>query len=119
MTQAFFHQGECFGVVARLCIDHAVGVQPRLIKAWRKQVAGAQHPQHLSRQSRDDPGDEQQGGGIVRPTHAFASNLVQGIDPQTAPGLLVDRIDSERQNYGFAGFIGFDGSDKGAQIAKG
>lgn len=99
MTQPFLHQGQHLGIVARLGIEHALGIEAGLIETRREQVVAAHHPQHRAPGARRDPGDEQRRRRVVSPARARRRDLVQRIEPEPAIAQLrIDRRYAERQH---------------------
>lgn len=117
MPQPFLHQREQFGIAVRLGIEHAFRGKAGLVKAGRKQVAGAHHPQHRAGEARGDAGHEQGGGGIIGPARTLAGHFVQGIKAQAAPGkLVIDGAKAKGQGCARPAAIAFKGAHCLAQL---
>ncbi len=99
MPDPVFHQRQQLGIVARFGIEHAVGIEPRLVKSRREQVAPAHDPQHRPLGAGDDGGDEQGRGRIVPPAGALAPHFVQRAQPEARIRQLpVDVLHAEGQH---------------------
>lgn len=99
LPQPVFHQRQEFGVVAGFSVQHALGIQPDLIKRRREQIARAHNPQDRPAGTRRDRGDEQGGGRIVAPPGAFPGHFMQRVSPEPQIGKpRVDFGNPERQD---------------------
>ncbi len=112
MAQPLLHQRQQLGIVRRLGIDHPVRRQPRLVEAWREQIAPPHHPQHRAPGARGDTGEEQGGGGVIARMRGGGGNLVQRIQPEAAiPQPGVERLDPEGQHLAAAMPVALDGAE--------
>ena len=116
MAQAFLHQREHLGIVARLGVEHAIGREPRLVEAGREQVAPPHHPQDRPPGARGDAGEEERGRGVVAQRWRGGGDLVQRVEPQPTVGEpLVDRRHTERQHRATAMAVSLDRAERIAQ----
>jgi len=120
MPQAIFHQGEQFGVVMRLRIQHTSWVQSRLKQRRSEQIPRAYHPQNRALGTSRDSSQKQGGGSIVTPIAAFPCHLVQRVPAQPPIGKPpVEKLDSERQHRTRHFNTAFDSADHGPQFGQG
>ena len=120
MAQPVLHQREQLGIVARFRIDHALGVEPRLVQPGREQVARAHRPQDRPSRAGGDAGHEQHCRGIVAPARTLPRDLVQRVDPEPLAGQSpVDRGNAEREHRATLRTIPFDGTQCFPQLGNG
>ena len=120
VAKPFFHQREQFGIVPRLGIEDAFGIEPRLIKARREQVARACCPKDWSFGARGNCGDEQDRRGVVAPARALTRDFMQCIQPKAFVGKpLIHLADAERQHRAMVMAIAFNGAQHLAQLGNG
>lgn len=111
MAETLLQQREQLGVVPRLGVEHALGIEPRLIEARREQVAGAYHPQHRPGRPRGDAGHKQGRSRLVAPVSALARHLVQRVDPEAGIAKpSVDRAKTEGQDQALMPAATLDGA---------
>ena len=119
VAQPVFHQREQFGIVARLRIDHALGVEPCLVQPGREQVARAHRPQNRPSRPGGDAGHEQHRRGVVAPARTLPRNLMQRVDSEPlARQPFVDRGNAERQHRTALPAIAFDGAQCLSQLGN-
>lgn len=120
MPKAVFHQRQQLGIVTRLGIEHPLGIETRLVKPGREQVAGAHDPQDRPVRPRRNAGHEQDGRGIIAPAGALPRNLVQRIQPEPLSGQpFIDCRDTEGQHGAATRPIAFDGAQSLTQFGNG
>ena len=62
---------------ARFGDDQPIRMQSRRGQTWREQIVLLDHPEHRPLQPRDDPGDEEAGGGAMLDIRTRGGNFVQ------------------------------------------
>ena len=85
MAQPFLHAGQHRHIIPGLHIDHPVRAQARLLETGGEEIRLRDAPEHLSRQTRGNPGRKAGGSRSVHRAIAAARHLVQAAERQAAP----------------------------------
>ena len=120
MPQSFLKAGEHRDLVARLDVDHPVGIESGLRDRGREQVGLGHAPQHLPVDACEDARGEQRGGGCIDRACGTACDLVQRAQRQSATRqAAIHGRDPERQHGAIPSILRLDARDPGAQLVDG